>query len=108
MKSKDQEMELHVYPVNFNADRKLLRYVQKKVGNLNRFFEPLVDGHVYLKLNNKGGARNKTVEIKLNAPGHQVFAADDAMQFETACNRATDSAKKQLRKLKTRVTRGRA
>lgn len=99
-------MKLKIHTVNFDADKKLLAYVRDKVGKLETYFSNFVDGEVFLKLTNDK-ITNKTVEILLNAPGHQLFAKDQGRKFETACNRAVDSLSKQVRKLKTKFSNGR-
>jgi putative sigma-54 modulation protein len=43
---------------------------------------------------------NKTVEIKLNIPGNQLFAKEEAKSFEEATDQATEALRRQLRKLK--------
>jgi putative sigma-54 modulation protein len=58
-----------------------------------------VDGEVFLRLNNEG-VENKTVEIKLNAPGTQLFAIEKARSFEAAADQATEALRMQLKKVK--------
>jgi putative sigma-54 modulation protein len=100
-------MKLKVQSIHFNADRKLIHFIQRKVDKLETYFDRLVDGEVYLRLNNEG-IDNKTVEIKLNVPGTQLFATEKARSFEAAADQATEALKNQLKKFKTRVKAGRA
>jgi putative sigma-54 modulation protein len=100
-------MKLKVQSIHFNADRKLVNFIQKKVGKLETYFDRMVDGEVFLKLNNEG-AENKTVEIKLNLPGNQLFATEKARTFEAATDQAADALKSQLKKFKTKIKNGRA
>ncbi len=60
-------MKLNVHSLKFDADQKLIDYIQKKADKLDRYFDRVVDGEVILKLNNEG-IDNKTVEIKINIP----------------------------------------
>ena len=62
-------MKIKVQSIHFNADQKLVDYVQKKMDKLETFYDRTVDGEVFLRLNNEG-VENKTVEIKLNVPAH--------------------------------------
>lgn len=99
-------MKLQVHSIHFDADRKLINFIQKKVDKLETFYDRLVDGEVFLRLNNEG-IENKTVEIKLNIPGTQLFAIEKARSFEAATDLAADALKIQLKKFKTKVKNGR-
>ncbi|HNP94336.1 MAG TPA: ribosome-associated translation inhibitor RaiA [Cyclobacteriaceae bacterium] len=99
-------MKLQVHSIHFDADRKLIDFIQKKVDKLETFYDRMVDGEVFLRLNNEG-SENKTVEIKLKVPGSQLFAKEQASTFEAATDQATEALRKQLRKFKTKVTNGR-
>jgi putative sigma-54 modulation protein len=100
-------MKLKVQSIHFDADRKLVDFIQKKVDKLETFFDRMVDGEVFLRLNNEG-VENKTVEIKLNVPGNQLFATEKARSFEAATDQATEALKNQLKKFKTKVNNGRS
>lgn len=100
-------MKIKVQSIHFDADQKLVTYVQKKMDKLETFYDRLVDGEVFLRLNNEG-VDNKTVEIKLNIPGTQLFAKEQARTFEAATEQATDALRNQLTKFKTKVKNGRA
>ena len=100
-------MKLKVHSIHFDADSKLIRFIQRKVDKLERFYDRLVDGEVFLRLNNEG-IENKTVEIKLNLPGNQLFAMEKARSFEAATDNATEALRNQLVKFKTKVYNGRA
>src|SRR5687767_14835217 len=95
-------MKLQVHSIHFNADSKLITFIQKKINKLETFYDRLVDGEVFLRLNNEG-IENKTVEIKLNVPGTQLFAIEKARSFEAAADQATDALRMQLKKFKTKA-----
>jgi len=99
-------MKLQVHSIHFDADQKLISFIQKKLDKLHTFYDRLVDGEVFLKLNNEG-VENKTVEIKLRVPGNQLFAIEKARSFEAATGLATSALQMQLRKFKTRIKKGR-
>lgn len=100
-------MKIKVQSIHFDADKKLVDFVQKKMDKLETFYDRTVDGEVFLRLNNEG-IDNKTVEIKLNVPGSQLFAKEQARTFEAATDQATEALRNQLAKFKTKVTKGRA
>src|SRR3954465_4501334 len=95
-------MKLQVHSIHFNADVKLIDFIQKKVDKLETFYDRLVDGEVFLRLNNEG-IENKTVEIKLNVPGMQLFAIEKAKSLEAATDQAAEALKIQLQKFKTKL-----
>jgi putative sigma-54 modulation protein len=99
-------MKLQVHSVHFDADSKLIDFIQRKVDKLETFYDRLVDGEVFLRLNNEG-IENKTVEIKLNVPGNQLFAKEQARSFEAATDLATDALRNQIKKFKTKMKSGR-
>lgn len=96
-------MKLQMHAVNFDADPKLLDFIQKKVDKLETFYDRMVDGEVFLRVNNEG-IENKTIEIKLNLPGSQIFAKEGAKSFEVATDEATEALRRQIRKFKDKET----
>src|ERR1700754_4051534 len=100
-------MKLQVHSIHFDADIKLIDFIQKKLNKLDTFYDRLVHGEVFLRLNNEG-IENKTVEIKLRVPGSQLFAIEKARSFEEATGLAADALRMQLKKFKSRAKNGRA
>jgi putative sigma-54 modulation protein len=99
-------MKLQVHSIHFDADQKLIDFIQRKIDKLETFYDRLVDGEVFLRLNNEG-IDNKTVEIKLKVPGNQLFAKEQARSFEVATDMATEALRNQLKKFKTKLRNGR-
>jgi len=95
-------MKLQVHSIHFNADQKLINYIQKKLDKLETFYDRMVDGEVFLRLNNEG-IDNKTVEIKLRVPGSRLFAIEKARSFEAATGLAAEALRNQIKKFKTKV-----
>lgn len=95
-------MKLQVHSIHFDADIKLINFIQKKLNKLETFYDRMVDGEVFLRLNNEG-IENKTVEIKLRVPGNKLFAIEKARSFEAATDLATDALRVQLTKFKNKV-----
>jgi putative sigma-54 modulation protein len=100
-------MKLQVHSIHFDADSKLINFIQRKIDKLETFYDRLVDGEVFLRLNNEG-IENKTVEIKLKVPGSQLFAKEQARSFEAATDLATEALRNQLKKYKTKESKGRS
>jgi putative sigma-54 modulation protein len=96
-------MNLQIHSIKFDATKKLLDLVQKKVDKLETFSDRIIDGEVFLKLNNSG-IDNKTVEIILNLPGDQLFSESSSRTFEVAIDEATEALKSQIRKARKKVS----
>src|SRR6201996_2829563 len=95
-------MKITVQSIRFNADRKLLDFIQKKVDKLETFYDHIINGEVYLKLEKVEDEANKITEIKLMLPGNQLFAKEQCKTFEEATDLAVESLRKQLEKHKKR------
>jgi putative sigma-54 modulation protein len=95
-------MKLQVHSIHFNADSKLVDFIQKKVDKLETFYDRVVDGEVFLRINNEG-VDNKTVEIKVKVPGSQLFAKEQARSFEAATDLATEALSNQLKRFKEKM-----
>src|SRR5277367_600052 len=95
-------MKITVQSIRFNADKKLLDFIQKKVDKLDTFFDRIISGEVYLKLENVEDEANKITEIKLMLPGNLIFAKEQCKTFEEATDLAVESLRKQIDKHKKR------
>ena len=96
-------MKIRVQSIHFNADKKLLEFIQKKVDKLDQFFDQIISGEVYLKLENVDNEANKIAEIKLMVPGMTMFAKEQCKTFEEATDLAIESLKKQITKHKDKT-----
>ena len=97
-------MKITVQSIRFNADKKLLEFIQKKVDKLDTFFDHIINGEVYLILENVDDEINKITEIKLMLPGHLLFAKEQCKTFEEATDLAVESLRKQIDKYKQKKT----
>jgi putative sigma-54 modulation protein len=77
----------------------LLDFIQKKTDKLNTFYDRIIDGEVFMRLE-KNDVENKVVEIKLNIPGSQLFAKEQSKSFEAATDLAVEALRRQLKKFK--------
>jgi putative sigma-54 modulation protein len=96
-------MKITVQSIHFNADQKLLEFIQKKVDKLDQFFDQIISGEVYLKLENVDDEANKISEIKLIVPGVTMFAKEQCKTFEEATDLAIESLRKQITKHKDKM-----
>ncbi len=97
-------MKMNVQAVNFNADQKLIDFLQKKLDKLDHFYDKIIDGDVYLKLDNNHSKENKIVEIRLNIPGNDLIVKKECTSFEEAADQATEVLGRQLKKRKEKVS----
>ena len=97
-------MKITVQSIRFNADKKLLDFIQRKVDKLETFYDHIINGEVYLKLENVEDEANKITEIKLMLPGNQIFAKEQCKTFEEATDLAVECLRKQIEKHKQKKT----
>lgn len=98
-------MNITVQSIHFDADQKLVDFIQRKANKLTQFYDQLLDGVCYLKLENGESEANKIAEFKINIPGNQLFAKGQAKSFEEATDLAVESLRRQINKKKTRENR---
>lgn len=97
-------MEVKINSVNFNADQKLVEFVNKKVAKLDIFFDSIISAEVILKVSKPEAANNKVAELKLSIPANDyLFAKKQADTFEEAMDLSIDAVKKQLGKYKEKL-----
>ncbi len=93
-------MNIQIHSVRFDADKKLIDFVQQKLEKLNQFGEDIVNAEVYLRLDKDQDRENKISEIKLEVSGKPLFAKKQSKTFEEATDEAVDALKKQITKHK--------
>ena len=93
-------MKITVQSIRFDADKKLLDFIQKKANKLDQFYDRIISGEVYLRLENVEDVANKITEIKLTLPGSQLFAKEQCKSFEEGTDLAVECLKKQIEKHK--------
>ena len=93
-------MKFNIYSIYFNADNKLLDFVNRKVCKLSIYDDKMISGDVYLRLDKADSHSNKIVEIKINNPGSDMFAKKQSSSFEEATDLAVDAIRKQIKKYK--------
>jgi putative sigma-54 modulation protein len=97
-------MEIIINSVHFDADKKLIEFVNKKVNKLDIFFDGIINAEVTLKVLKPETPKNKISEIKLSIPVNgYLFAKKQADTFEEATDLAVDAIRKQLGKFKEKL-----
>ena len=85
---------INVKSLKFNADEKLLDYIEKKVGKVEKFFDNLGDIDVTLSLLPE--AENKCVKLQTHMPGEDLVIERNARTFEDAVTEAADALKEKI------------
>ena len=93
-------MQLFVQSVNFNADKDLIQFVNEKVEALEKFHDKIIDGEVFLKVQQTSEKENKVTELKLSIPGHHLMVKKESKTFEEGISLCMDAMKRQLTKSK--------
>lgn len=73
-------MEIKVQSVKFNADQKLLDYIDKKVGKLEKFYEDVIRTEITLSLLSEH--ENKNAKVRVLIPGKEIVVERNAETFE--------------------------
>lgn len=96
-------MDLQVHSLHFDADQKLIEFVNAKVGKLSQYFDKIVSADVILKIDNAGESDNKVAEIKLNMPGKELFAKKQCKSFEQATDLVCEALRRQVKRHKEKT-----
>jgi putative sigma-54 modulation protein len=96
-------MKLQIQSIHFDADKKLLDFIQKKLNKLDSFYDRITGGDVYLRVENVE-MNNKSVHIKLFLPGTSIMAKEQGSSFEEAVDLALENLKRQLKKTKEKMS----
>ena len=96
-------MNVKIQSIKFNADTKLIDFINQKVNKLERFFDNIIDADVFLRADKPQEVTNKSVEIRLNVPGTDLFVKKQCSTFEEAVDECVDALKIQIKKHKEKV-----
>ena len=96
-------MKMKVQSIHFDADIKLLNFIEEKVDKLTNFYENIIDSEVYLRLDKSDEKDNKITEIKINTPGKTLFAREKCRTFEEATDSAVESLRRQITRHKEKM-----
>lgn len=95
-------MTVKIQSIHFDADKKLIDFIQEKVLKLNVFYDEIVSSEVTLKIDNSGN-ENKIAEIRLFVPGKDLFAKKNGKSFEEATDLVVEALTKQIKKHKEKI-----
>ncbi len=87
-------MEINIKSLKFDADQKLIAFVEKKVARLERFYEGLTEVNVTMTLLHEPD--NKDVKLQIHIPGEELIIQRNAKTFEDAVTECADAMKEKL------------
>ncbi|WP_297796017.1 ribosome-associated translation inhibitor RaiA [uncultured Eudoraea sp.] len=93
-------MQVNIQAVNFNAELKLLNFIESRLDKLELFYDRIVRTEVHLKVENTSEKENKIVEIKLHIPKDMFVVKKQCKSFEEAIDSACSSLERKLVKKK--------
>ncbi len=96
-------MNIQIHSLKFDADKKLLDFIETKVQKLAHLNENMISAEVFLRLDKSDVMANKISEIKLEMPRTSLFAKKQCKTFEEATDQAIDALKKQITKQKDKI-----
>ena len=95
-------MNVQIQSVKFDADKKLIEFVENKMSKLERFTDRATGAEVILKLDKDFEKGNKVATITLHMPGEDLVACHQSKDFEESVDEAIDALKRQLDKFKAK------
>ena len=96
-------MKLKIHSIHFDADQKLEKFVNTKVNKLDQFYDRIIEGEVFLRLDKSESNENKIAEIKLHIPGSEFFVKKQCKSFEEATDTAVEALRRQVKKHKEKT-----
>ena len=96
-------MNVNIQTVHFDADRKLLDYINSRLEKLNIFSDRIIKVHVYLKIDNLVHAiKDKIAEIRVHVPRQNFFVKSTSKSFESSFDDALETLVNQIKRNKER------
>lgn len=97
-------MRLQMHAIHFDADPKLLEFIQKKLEKLETFYDRITGGEVYLRLDKSESSKvkDKILEVKIKVPNAELFVKERGKTFEETTDLALEALKIQIKKYKSK------
>ena len=97
-------MNVNIQTVHFDADEKLVTYVEKKLAKLTQFHDRITKVDVYLKLDNVvHNIKDNIAEIKVHIPRYDFFVKHSSKSFEESFDEALNSVIIQIKRKKEKL-----
>ena len=99
-------MKTDIQTVNFDASNDLVQFIENELYDLESEFNQIIGAEVYLRPG-RSDHDNKTVKLKLNVPGPDLFAQYSTMSYEGGLMEAIENVRYQLTRASKRNGRKR-
>ncbi len=93
-------MNVKIQSIKFDADKKLVDFINAKMAKLQKFYDAIIGAEVFLKVENAQDEENKNVGVKLLIPGNDLFVERKAKTFEEGLDDCAEVLKRQVTKYK--------
>ncbi len=93
-------MNVKIQSVKFDADKKLIDFIQGKMDKMDRFVENALNAMVTLRIDKDDELGNKVAGVKIEVAGGELIAERRCKTFEEAVDLCLDAIKKQIDKYK--------
>lgn len=95
-------MQVQVQSIHFDADVKLIQFIEDKISKLALFHDRIIRSEVFLRIDKSDIMENKVAEIKISVPGKELFASKQCKSFEEATDNAVEALRRQITKHKAK------
>ena len=97
-------MNVNIRTVHFDADQKLIDYVNQKLEKLPQFHDRIINVDVFLKLDNVvHNIKYKIAEIIVRVPRSEFLVKSTSKSFEAAFDEALESMVNQIKRKKEKL-----
>ena len=97
-------MNVNIQTVHFDADKKLVDYVNQRLEKLNQFHDRIINVDVFLKLDNVVHTiKDKIAEIRVQIPRSEFFVKSTSKSFEASFDEALESMINQIKRKKDKL-----
>jgi len=91
-------MKVNVEATNFEADKKLVDFILRKINKLDLFYDSIVKSDVYLKVQKTSKKENKITEVLLSLPGEKIMIKKESKTFEEGINECVNALERKVKK----------
>jgi len=97
-------MTVNIQTVHFDADQKLIQYVNQKIEKLPQFHDRIINVDVFLKLDNVvHNIKDKIAEIRVRVPRSEFFVKSTSKSFQASFDEALESMINQIKRKKQKL-----
>ena len=97
-------MNVNIQTVHFDADQKLIQYVNQKIEKLPQFHDRIINVDVFLKLDNVvHNIKDKIAEIRVKVPRCEFFVKSTSKSFQASFDEALESMINQIKRKKEKI-----